>query len=266
MPKTKTKKKPSLANTWLSVTDVRATLARSRENRGALSKWVTDLNARTVKALKNAEPSLASFSEHERSTILKRMEGTERAKVKDMSADTRRTIVREAGRISTLMASAKVHYQSPVQMLMRDSIGSERRSRLMEQIAASGPAELASLAALAASTNDKDLGAALCTRLSKMDRAQRLFTAQELADALVGAEWREVNRAILETERLTLETVTEDRAFETGRDQGRQVKIALMKREEEQFAEPQEADDDDPQGDGLEDASDPETQETKEDT
>ena len=41
--------------------------------------------------------------------------------------------------------SARAHYQSPVQMLAREGLGSERRSRLLHQIEKSGQIELASL-------------------------------------------------------------------------------------------------------------------------
>ncbi len=128
---------------------------------------------------------------------------------------------------------------------MRQSLGSERRSRLIEQLAASGPAELASLGALAGSTKDHELGAAVCSRLSQLDRAQRPFAAQDLAGALMGVEYREVNRAIMEADRLTLEALSEDGAFETGQTPKRALKLALMKREEAEFDEPVEDDDKD---------------------
>lgn len=48
------------------------------------------------------------------------------------------------------MKAASVHYKSAMQMLMRESLGSERRGRLMQQIEQSGPVELTSLAEFAA--------------------------------------------------------------------------------------------------------------------
>src|SRR3546814_20869609 len=86
-------------------------------------------------------------------------------------------------------------------MLARYTLGSERRSRIIQQIAASGPAELSSLAELAAATSDRELGAALCSRLSEIDPAKRPFAAVELADALVGEEFREIGQAIKEMDR-----------------------------------------------------------------
>src|SRR3546814_2422767 len=84
-------------------------------------------------------------------------------------------------------------------MLARYTLGSERRSRIIQQIAASGPAELSSLAELAAATSDRELGAALCSRLSEIDPAKRPFAAVELADALVGEERSEEHTSELQS-------------------------------------------------------------------
>lgn len=257
---TKKKPKPSLGAAWMSVTDVRDALARSRENKEALTRRVSELKARIDRRREDAAADLADFSPQERDRVLNRIVSGVRADLRAKSADERKAMVREAGRLQELLASARVHYGSPVQMLMRSSLGSERRSRLMEQLAASGPAELASLAALAASTKDHELAAALCSRLSQIERGQRPFSAQDLAEAMVGHEYREVNRAILEAERLTLEALTEDAAFETGKPQGRAVKLALMRKEEARF-DVADDDEDEAEDDASEDAEDtPETE------
>src|SRR3546814_4314735 len=97
-------------------------------------------------------------------------------------------------------------------------------------MAASGPAELSSLAELAAATIDRELGAALCSRLSEIDPAKRPFAAVELADALVGEEFREIGQAIKEMDRLALEALADETAIETGKtgDFHRRFATALM--------------------------------------
>ena len=132
------------------------------------------------------------------------------------------------------VAAVRIHFGSPVQMLMRESLGSERRSRLLSQIAHSGPTELASLATFAAATGDKELGAALCTRASSMPANERPFSSQDLADALVGETYRNVTRAIMEVDRIAAETVGADTAFETGRTNlTRNLQSTFMRRDEE---------------------------------
>ena len=88
------------------------------------------------------------------------------------------------------MKSVAVHYRSPAQMLARQTLGSERRSRMQQQIANSGPAELASLAELAAATDDAEMAAALCSRIYDVEPSKRSFDAAALADKLVGDEFR----------------------------------------------------------------------------
>lgn len=240
---TKKKKHVNLAAAWMSVIDVRAAIARSRETHAQLTKRLTHLNGEVERTVKQAEPNLAEFSEKERTIILKRMVGTKRAELRANTREERRALLQEIAAVSDQLASARTHYSSPVQMLMRHSLGTERRSRLIEQLAASGPAELGSLAALAASTKDHELAAALCSRVSDLPRGDRPFAALDLADALLGDEFREANRAVLEAQRLTLEAVTEDGNFETGRAVNRSVQLSLMRRNEETF-DPVEVDKD----------------------
>lgn len=107
----------------------------------------------------------------------------------------------------------------------------------MEQVAASGPAELASLASFAAATGDKELGAALNARVSNMPRGDRPFSPHDLADALVGEEFRFVQLAAMESERLMLEAVTADGEFESGRkNPNRSVHLAMMAKAEAELA------------------------------
>ena len=182
----------------------------------------------------DVERSLADLSANERSKIVTRAVNGHRAELRRKSADARVALVREAGRLRDEATAVRVHYQSAMQCLMRESLGSERRSRLLGQIANSGPTELASLASYAASTKDKELGAALCTRISMLPIHDRPFSAHELADTLVGEDHRRVTQAIMETERIAIETLHSDSAFETGRTNlTRNLQTAIMRREEE---------------------------------
>ena len=108
--------------------------------------------------------------------------------------------------------------------------------------------------ALAASTGDKELAAALLTRNSGLPVNDRAFSSQELADGLVGDEWRKVNQAIAEVDRIAVEAVHADSAFETGKANAtRAVNIALMRRDEQAM------------GADLTDLEEDDTEETKED-
>lgn len=227
-------KNVALANRWLSVTDVIDRLRRARENREQQSKLLEGLEGRAKQRHDDVERSLADLSAGQRSLVVTRAVSGYRSELKRQSLDTRVAYLKTVGSLREELNSARAHYQSPVQMLAREGLGSERRSRLLHQIEKSGKIELASLAALAASTGDKELAAALLTRNSGLPISERAFSSQELADALVGDEWRKVTQAIAEVDRLAIEAVHADSAFETGKPNGtRAVNIALMRRGEQ---------------------------------
>ena len=156
-----------------------------------------------------------------------------RGELKRTSADERLKLVREVGRLREETQAARDHYGSTVQLLAREGLGSERRSRLQQQLEKSGPTELAALAAFAAATKDNELGAVLCARVSDLMPNERPFSRQELADALVGDQHRAVTQALMEIDRLAEETAHADTAFERGGASPlRALSVARMKRDE----------------------------------
>ncbi len=78
---TKKRKKPSLATTWLSVTDVREAITRSRNTHAKLTKRLAHLEGEVEHARTNAADVLADFSQDERAKALKRMVGTKQAEL-----------------------------------------------------------------------------------------------------------------------------------------------------------------------------------------
>lgn len=226
-------KKAALASNWLSVTDVIQRLGRARENRDQHARLLNTLEGQVTQRRIDVERSLVDLPSNERSKVVTRAVNGHRAELRRKSADARLALVREAGRLRDEVAAVRMHFESPTQMLMRDSLGSERRSRLLGQIANSGPTELASLASYAAATKDKELGAALCTRVSMLPVHDRPFSSHELADALVGENHCNVTQAFMELERIAVETLHADGAFETGRTNlNRNLQTAFMRREE----------------------------------
>lgn len=226
-------KKVALGSRWLSATDIVDRLKQARENREQQSKLLASLEAQAAQRREDVERSLADLPDPQRGQFVARTVNGFRNELKRQSADARRAHLKEVGRLLEQTAGARAHYQSPVQMLMREGLGSERRSRLLQQIAHSGPVELASLAEFAASTKDKELGAALCTRVSGFTPNERPFSSHELADALVGEEHRRVTAALMELDRLTQEAAHADSAFERGAaNPVRSITIARMKQAE----------------------------------
>lgn len=139
---------------------------------------------------------------------------------------------------------AETHYNSSIQVLMRDSLGSERRSRVIQQLEHAGKVELASLGALAVSTKDRDLGAVLASQVGRMPHSERPFSPHELADRLVADDHRAVQAAIMEVSELAQRAVLDDRAFEAGRASAEgSIGIALRARDRAALNAPEIRDD-----------------------
>ena len=79
--------------------------------------------------------------------------------------------------------------RSPIQLLATMGFGTPERSRYTEQLRSSGPAELMTFAHLAIATRDATLGAAILSRLDSLPKEARLFSAKDLAQRLVGADF-----------------------------------------------------------------------------
>lgn len=224
--------KPTLTKPWRSVTDLRASLSRARELGEQHTRLIADMNGRVETRRKELDSTLSDLSTAQRSTLVGRALGGFRADLKRNSLDARTARLRDLDALRRDVTDARFHYESAVQMLVRDSIGSERRSRLVQQIEHSGDAELASLAALAVSSKDRELAAVLVGRVQRIPHAERPFSPLELADLMVGEEHRAVVAAIMEVEEIADRAMAEDRAFETGRaSPERSVGLALRARD-----------------------------------
>jgi hypothetical protein len=126
------------------VTDVLDRLRRARENREQQARLLEGLEGRVKQRRDDVERSLADLSIGQRSQVVTRAVNGHRAELKRQSLDSRVAYLKTVGALRKELESARAHYQSPVQMLAREGLGSERRSRIMHQIEKSGAVELAS--------------------------------------------------------------------------------------------------------------------------
>lgn len=211
------KSPPTLTRPWVSMTEIKAKLTRARDLHSEASKRLAEMNGRVENRRKELDSSLYDLAPAQRAQVVGRALGGLRADLKRSSLDARTARIRELDALRRSADDARSHYNSSVQMLARDSLGSERRSRLMQQLEHSGDAELASLAALAVSVKDRELGAVLVSRVQRIPHAARPFSPHEFADLLVGDEHRAIQAAIMEVEEIAQRAILDDRAFETGR-------------------------------------------------
>ena len=228
-----TTKKANLGAAWMSETDIRTTLTKIQQNRVRHDNLVRNAEANLERRRQDLERSLDGISERDRKSMVNKAVVGHRVELAGQSKDERLAMTRELAALSETVRSASTHYTSPMQMLMRDTLGSERRSRIQQQIEHSGPVELASLAELAAATRDRELAAALCGRVHGIKRDDRPFNAGELAEVMFGEQHRELAQALVEAERRVLEALQADQKFETGSgNPQRALQIAMLKKRE----------------------------------
>ena len=106
---------------------------------------------------------------------------------------------------------------SPVTVFARSGLGTPERSAYQQQLDGSGIVELKNAALLAVATNNKVLGAALVAILDRMPARSRPFSAQDLADKLVGAETRQVQDAITAVKLAAQRAINRNREWEAGK-------------------------------------------------
>lgn len=232
MPKT-TKTIAKFGSTWLTDNDIRITLGSINHNRFKHDEIVRKANVALSTRKQQLENSLSGLTNREMSSMVGKAISGHRAELVRETKDARIALTRELAALADKIKSAEVHYRSPMQLLMRDTLGSERRSRIQQQIEQSGPVELASLAELAAATRDKELAAALCSKVHGLKRDDRPFNAGQLADVMFGEQYRELAQALVEAERRVLEALDSDQQFETGKgNPQRTLEISLLKKRE----------------------------------
>lgn len=222
-----------LGSQWLSPNDIRTTIVRIHQNRSRHSSILARIGEQVQRHRDGVERSLRGLDAKDRTSVITKSVSGHRAELIRDTAEPRALLTRELEGLRRSVHSASTHYRSPVQMLMRDTLGSERRSRIMQQIASSGPAELASLAEYAAAQKDKELAAALCSRVAELPRNDRPFSSADLADVMFGDLHRELSQALIEAERRVLEALEEEQVVATGKGNAqRALQIALLKKRE----------------------------------
>jgi hypothetical protein len=208
--------------------------SKAKSNKDQLQSLINAMQAKIDIKHETLKSNLRDVPAASRDVAIASSLGGYRGEMKEQTADARTAHIRSAAEMRATAASVKPHYKSAAQMLARYTLGSEMRSRIMQQLEYSGPAELTSLAELAAATGDKDLGAALASKVFALAPEKRPFDVNELADALVGDEWREINKALDEIDRTAIDMLHLDREFETGRIDGTNlIEQALRQRQAE---------------------------------
>lgn len=224
--------KATLTSPWLPVTGMLDLLEKARKVAEQHSLLLGEQYNKIKSQRDQLNANLSDLTTSERVNVLNRAAGGLRSDLKKNTLEARTKLLRELGAARRGIEDARSHYQSPIQILSRSGFGSERRSRLQDQLAFSGAVEMSSLAAFAVATKDRELGAALVAKANSMPRDERPFSPQELAELLTGDEYKSIMAAIMEVGEIMQRAILADRAFETGRGSPEgAVQVALRSRD-----------------------------------
>ncbi|WP_373043992.1 hypothetical protein [Vulgatibacter sp.] len=105
-------------------------------------------------------------------------------------------LVARAGELTRQAEAQAPFYESPLQLLDRAALGESRRSEYMLQLRDVGPLALGRYGQVAVGTATVALGAAVAACVDRLPAADRPFTSGDLARALLGEAWEEIDEAI----------------------------------------------------------------------
>lgn len=189
------------------------------------------LDQRTERKVADIERLGRTFSPAERKRAIDQETAGLRREVDRETEKARWEVLRQLARAEEEILAVESQFSTPAVLLAREGLGTEERSRFLEQLAHSGPAEVANFAAHAVATNNKILGAAVMSRLDAMGKRERDLVGvsrQELATALVGKDHANAQAAIARIKNRMREAMNANRAFATGsRRLTAQGKIAM---------------------------------------
>lgn len=197
---------------------------------GALARQLEQAEARVaakrIEIDAAREKRLAGLSKAERLQIQKiesrghdRSLADFRAEVAKETAEARSKVTEQLRAYAERAAKAEQLFATPGHLLgYKGGLGSERRASLATSIENMAHAELVALKLRAELEGDLELGAALHSRVSRMDRKDRPFDPNELANALVGEEHEQLSKTIKKLRTDAERGIKSNTIFEQGRE------------------------------------------------
>lgn len=174
----------------------------------------------------------AGFNPKDQKAAADKAAATARREVVANSSDARWQHLKELNAAAESLGTTAALFASPVTVLARQGLGTPERSAYQQQLEGSGIVELRNAAVLAVATGNKVLGAALVSIIDRMPARSRPFSAQDLADRLVGEETRAVQAAVAAVKTAAQAAINRNREWEAGRVRPLdRVKLALSKKE-----------------------------------
>lgn len=126
-------------------------------------------------------------------------------------------LLKQVGASHALVIGQRLYYESAVQVLSREGLGSPERTSYALQLQGSISAELGHLGQFAVGTQNKVLAAAILSRIDRLPRDQRPFSAEDLASSMQLDTFVKVGEYIKIAEARLQGTLVAIRAWSAGR-------------------------------------------------
>lgn len=209
---------PTPAPTWLSEAQVRTLVQNARKAKADLLVVIEGIDTKIAERRQVLTTSLADLDTKARLAAIDSAASTVKATLKAESNPRRTELLRSLARMADTARSAVQFWDNPVAIVLRETIASEKRATIFQNLASAGPVELKGFASLSVAAKDKDMAAAVIARLHGISPSSaRPVSPRAVADELVGELQREMHLALLEVDGLLQEAVVSDRLFEQGR-------------------------------------------------
>ena len=174
----------------------------------------------------------ADFPPESQAEAGRKAEAKARSEVRANSSESRWSVLKELKAAEDAVSTTALLFASPVSVLARAGLGTPERTHYLTQLEGAGIVELRNMAAFAIATKNTTLGAALLTIVDRLPARSRPFSAQDLAQRLVGEEAQAVMDAVNRVRAAVQRSLVANRDFERGRASAfDKVKIALNKKE-----------------------------------
>ena len=179
------------------IADRAAELARAFASRiGNLNQQVADAEARFHA---EADADISNTSHEDRSTarrLFKKRAADKliafRSNIVPSSKSSRDELLSQMAKLAEEARFLLSVCRSPAQMLGRVALGDNKRTQYQQQLTGAGPVELESAAALAVSSGDVALAAAVMTVIDRMPTKLRPFPVSAFAERMWGEQHRDV--------------------------------------------------------------------------
>lgn len=203
---------------WLSEPEIRTLVQNARRAKASLVALIAGIDEKVAQRRDVLNKSLNDLDVKDRLRAVDASASTLKATLKQETSKQRTDILREIARLNDQAKGAIQFWDNPVAIVLRETIASAKRATIYDNLASAGPVELKGFASLSVAAKDKDMAAAVISRLHAIQPASgRPVSPRAVANELVGELQKEMHAGLLEVDSVMQEAILVERLFVSGR-------------------------------------------------